>query len=184
MLTAKTQKKLTHLKQKDEMVTREVWKKMPTKRIQRVSELISVRKVEQEIVDMWVPFVNHVRIKHMQHESFHKDQHDTNLRIINVDFAMNFAAEGQEEIQSALCASIVLFTVAIQLNRDSQLVLLASDCKAKDKNTVFAYLDYVFNNIVDAKNKEIKDVIWSDGPSSEFKNQFMCTALKYFAKKI
>lgn len=178
-------KTITHAKQLDEFVNREVWRKLPSKRIQRVKESVLVRQVMEEVAEMWDPFVEHVRIKRIQHEKFKSDQQAKNVRIINIDFAMNFSAEGQEEIQSALWsrASVVLFTVAIQCNQEVQLLLIVSDFKAKDKNAVFAYLDFIFTYIDVAADKEIQNVIWSDGPSSEFKNQFMCTALTYFAKK-
>ena len=42
----KETQKQNDTKQKDEIVTQKVWRKMPAKRIQRVPELIPMRKVE------------------------------------------------------------------------------------------------------------------------------------------
>ncbi|XP_055544482.1 uncharacterized protein LOC129729721 [Wyeomyia smithii] len=177
--------KITHLKQKTDLVNRGVWTKISSKRIQRVKELVPVHKIETELRLMWDQFVNHVRVKRMQYAHFQTDQLAQGVRIINIDFAMNLAAEGQEEIRSTLWsrASVVLFTVAIQYNQEIKFLILVSDYKAKDKNAIFAYLGYILSYLGDVENPEIREVIWSDGPSSEFKNQCMCTALKYFAKK-
>lgn len=98
---------------------------------------------------------------------------------------MNYAAEGQEEIQSALWsrASIVLFTAAVLLNTELKYILLTSDFKSKEKNSIFTYIQYIYTFFGNTHDSSIMEVIWSDGPSSEFKNQYMVTVLKFFAKK-
>lgn len=46
--------------------------------------------------------------------------------------------------------------------------------------TIFAYLNKVFSAIP----KKVKIVkLWSDGPSSQFKNKFMAAAIPFFEKK-
>ena len=62
-------------------------------------------------------------------------------------------------------------------------MLLVSDFKAKDKNSVFAYLAKIYEQLENVADPTIKEVIWSDGAPSEFKNQFMICILRFLALK-
>lgn len=179
-------KKIDVIKGSTEMVNRQVWKKSEDKKILRVSEIVSVQTVQNEIKKMWNNFVNHVNTKRIQQQDFKKDQNTINVRSVNFDFAMNFSVEGQSEVQSALWsrASIVLFTVVENFNRESKKYIICSDNTTKDKNAIFAFIETLYGTkFIDVNDVRITEMIWTDGPSSEFKNQYMVQLLKYLADK-
>lgn len=57
----------------------------------------------------------HVNTKRVQHAEFEKDKIDPESRIIQIDFAMSFSCEYQNEVQRALLsrATVLLFTAAV-----------------------------------------------------------------------
>lgn len=59
-------------------------------------------------------------------------------------------------------------------------------CKNKDKDSILVFLDLLYNDIFRKENgagKQYEEVIWSDGPSSEFKNKFMVKTLELLSDK-
>ena len=48
----------------------------------------------------------------------------------------------------------------------------------KDKDTVAAFLFHLYENHIPENNDIGNEVIWSDGPSSEFKNKYTMYLLK------
>ena len=78
----------------------------------------------------------------------------------------------QDEIQSAHWKQdhVSLFTAAIWFDRKLHLKVIASDNLDHEKYTVVAYVDYLLDTLP-ATVKTIS--VWSDGPSSQFKNKFI-----------
>lgn len=167
------------------LTKRSLWKKQSDKRLQRITEEITIEQVMSELHDQWDSFVKHVNLKRIQFAEHKKDQETGNLRMLNVDFAMNFTPEPQQEIQKALWsrASVTLFTAAVEMNGVDQSFLIASDCKSKDKRAVITFLDYIYGQLPSVTDPNVTEVIWSDGAASEFKNQFMLRMLLYLAQK-
>ena len=60
-----------------------------------------------------------------------------------MDFAMNYACEYQNEVQSALWSreSVMLFTAAVILNGQVDTYIICSDSNDKGKHTVLAFID-------------------------------------------
>ncbi|XP_073537000.1 uncharacterized protein [Phyllobates terribilis] len=111
---------------------------------------------------------------------FAKDKVNPQVRTMLIDFAMNYSCEYQSEVQSALWSrgSVTLFTTTF--NGNCQTYLICSATKYKEKNTVACFISALYD-IVEPKPDAIPDideVIWSDGPSSEFKNRFMTEFLE------
>lgn len=80
----------------------------------------------------------------------------------------------------------MLFTAASMYQRKCKTYLICSDAKEKDKCTVVAFMNYLFENELKPNStemKSVKDVIWMDGPSSEFKNQYTASFLKELSEK-
>ena len=130
-------------------------------------------------------FREHVRVKKKQEKEFKDDQEKEDIRIVQMDFAMSYICEYQDEIQKALWHrnTVMLFTVAVFLNGDCSTYVIVSNAKEKDKNTIVCFLLNLYENYF-LKSDQIKEeIIWSDGPSKEFKNQFMVTFLKYLSEK-
>ena len=90
---------------------------------------------------------------------------------------MNYSCEYQTEIQSALWsrASITLFTAAAITKDSCQSFLICSG--TKDKDTVAAFLFALYENHLFPSNQVDEEIIWSDGPTSEFKNKFIMKLL-------
>lgn len=116
-------------------------------------------------------FKEHVRIKRIQASAFESDKE--NSLVLQLDFAMNYTCEWQGEVQSALWSrkSVTLFTAAMFDAKNTKCFLIVSDTRDKTKNTVAVFLTNLLY-MIETKSKP-KLIIWTDGPSSEFKNRYM-----------
>lgn len=75
---------------------------------------------------------------------------------------------------------VSLFTASIRYFAKQHSKVIASDNLDHSKDTIFAYMYKILSKIP----KKIKRVkIWSDGPSSQFKNKYMAAAVKVFETK-
>ena len=92
-------------------------------------------------------------------------------RFMQVDFSENYTCMYQDDIQSAHWKQdqVSLFTAAISFNGKQHSKVIASDNLDHGKDAVVAYVDY----LLDTLPASVKTVsVWSDGPSSQFKNDF------------
>lgn len=90
----------------------------------------------------------------------------------------------QNEIQSALWSreNVTLFTSALfENNKKTKCFLIVSDTKDKSKLSVSSFILKLLE-IIQFKANKPKFIIWSDGPSSEFKNKFICYFLFLLSK--
>ena len=90
------------------------------------------------------------------------------------------------EVKSALwsLASVTLFTAAVFYRGNHKTYLVCSDTKDKDKNAVFSFVTKLYDQImIDVRkvSPKVDDVIYSQGPSSEFKNKY---TMKLLAQKV
>ena len=127
----------------------------------------------------------HVNIKRVQAQEFEKDKNDPTTRVVQIDYAMNFTSEWQDEIQSALWhrCSVTLFTIAKYTNGFEQTGLICSDCGSKGMESSAVFLNQIYDQMGVDSDDGMKEVIWSDGPTSEFKNRFMVETLKQLSAK-
>lgn len=133
----------------------------------------------------------HINTKRIQSEAFLSDKTDAKVRVLQLDFAMNYSCEYQNEIQSALWTrgSVCLFTAASIHNDECQTFAICSDTSTKDKNTIACFIKHLYENELLAVPEmwdDVEEVIWTDGPSSEFKNRYMvylCQQLSLQFKK-
>ena len=88
---------------------------------------------------------------------------------------MAYQCQQQSEVQSALWtrSSINLFTCAGYHKDQTKTVLICTDYKGKDKFSNGTFLEYLYENELLNDGKVLNEVIWSDGPTAEFKNKFM-----------
>jgi hypothetical protein len=131
-------------------------------------------EVLQQLIDDWSVILTHVNTKRIQAEEFENDKKSENKRVLQIDFAMNYSCEYQSEIQSALWsrASVTLFTAAAITKDSCQSYLICSDTREKDKDTVAAFLFALYEGHLFPNDEIDEEIIWSDGPTSEFKNKF------------
>ena len=105
-----------------------------------------------------------------------------------MDFAMAYECEYQNEVQSALCTcgSVNLLTAACTVDGQTQTFLICTDSKHKDKNTVLVFVEHLYKNYImnsDDSHDDIEEIIWTNGPSSEFKNKYCVEIIRRLAEK-
>jgi len=79
----------------------------------------------------------------------------------------------------------VPFTGAVFYSGTYQTFLVCSDTKDKGKNTVYVFLIHLFKIMLQSTGAadNTKDVIFTDGPSSEFKNRYCMKLLRSISEK-
>ena len=98
---------------------------------------------------------------------------------------MAYQCELQKETMGALWTkgSVNLFTCATYHQSTTKTLLFCTNYKDKDKLSTALFLDKVYTEHLTPNDQIDTEIIWSDGPSSEFKNQFMHFFLQELAKK-
>lgn len=97
---------------------------------------------------------------------------DTNfgdVGLLQIDFAENFVCQAKNEIQNAHWnqQQLTLFTSALYFNGDFQSKVFVSDFPSHTKESIVPYLYRLILKI------------WSDGPTSQFKNKFMAAMIPH-----
>ena len=89
---------------------------------------------------------------------------------------MAYQCELQNETMGALWTqgSVNLFTCAVNHNADTKTFIFGSDYKGKDKFSIGLLIESLYRNHILPDKDMVEEIIWSDGPSSKYKNQFMC----------
>ena len=104
--------------------------------------------------------------------------------MLQTDIAVSYSCEYQNEIQSALWSheSVMLFTAAMAYKAECKTFLIVSDSRDKGKGTVAVFIDFLYNHF--GATDAMEDIIWSDGPTSEFKNKYMVKFLQSLSQNI
>ena len=131
------------------------------------------------IID-WDAFINHVNKKRILSAEFENDKHSETMSILRIDFAMNYSCEYQNEVQSALwsCNSVFLFTAVTVCDGTCKTSLIRSDSKQKNKDTIGVFLFHLYDQHISPTESIDSEVIWSDNPSSKFKNRYNMHLMK------
>ena len=134
-------------------------------------------------------FLDHRFIKREQAAAYNEerelavsDEHDTEKALLQVDFSENYTCVSQDEIQSAHWQQkqVSLFTAAIWHSGTFRPCVIASDNLVHSKDTLLAYVD----RLLDALPTAVKHVsVWSDGPSSQFKNRFVAATIEQLERR-
>lgn len=162
------------------------WGKDSENKLRLITHETSLGELKDKLIDSIHIMMNHVNLKRIQADEFQKDKLSNNVRILQVDFAMSFSCEYQNEVQSALWSrtSVLLFTAASFYKGNCQTYLICSDATSKDKDTVFVFLNVLFDLIhTEREDLPSAEIIWSDGPASEFKNRYMVKLTTLLSEK-
>ena len=128
-----------------------------------------------------------VNTKRIQAKEFEANKSNKNVRVFQMDFAMAYECMYQDEVKSALWSrgSVNLFTAASISNTQSKTCLISTDSKQKDKNSILVFVEYIYENFlhIDDSNQDVQEVIWTDGPSSEFKKKHTIEILRRLTEK-
>lgn len=156
------------------------------KRVNKIQKVLKEGTVDDLLEDLEVQlpsFLEHVFVKRQQARIFkEKIEHLTEEEaVVQVDFAENFSCKYLGEIQSAHWSQdqVTLFTVAIwtksgDKNSCCESHVIVSDDLKHDKTSVAVFMCKVVNDLVKGRHPNITRVwIFSDGPSSQFKNRYI-----------
>lgn len=169
-----------HLSGRDfsELCTWYQWEENENGRLMRIMHSSCLGELFDNMWNSFPMFREHVRIKRIQSNEFLKDKNLSHKRVLQMDFAMSYSCEYQNEIQSALWNrnAVLLFTAATFFGGECQTYLICSDTPEKGKNAIYAFVKALYETI--PQNDAIQiETIFTDGPSSEFKNKYMIKVL-------
>ena len=102
--------------------------------------------------------------------------------MLQIDFAEDYTCVVQDEVQSFhwVQPQVSLFTVSTWYNGQHHPTVIVSDDLDHTKRSVIEYLDKIFEDFPEKINL-VK--IWSDGPSSQFKNRYIAAAIPMLQNK-
>ena len=145
------------------------------KQLQIISKQASVGNVIDNFTEYFEEIVNLVNAKTIQAEAFQDDINDLNTRVLQIDFAMAYQYEYQNEVECALWTrgSVNLFTCALYHRSSTKTFVICTNYKRKDKFATGKFLDHLHENEIPEDDNVEKEIIWSDGLSLEFKNKLM-----------
>ena len=90
---------------------------------------------------------------------------------------MAYQCDLQNEVMCApwTRGSVTLFTCAVYHNSTTNNLIFGTDYKGKDNISTGLFIEKLYENEIPANENVVEEeIILSDGPSSEFKNEYMC----------
>ena len=99
-----------------------------------------------------------------------------------MDYAENYTCRAQDEVQSAHWnqAQVTLYTSVLWFRNQIIPHVIISDTRQHNKSTVVPFTDQILSNTPE----EVKHIeIWTDGPASQFKNQYVMTSMPMLSVK-
>ena len=139
-----------------------------------------IRDAIDELKAQLPKFMWHAFVKEKQSATYSKFKNeaqaaDSSTCLLQMDFAENYTCSFQDEIQSAHWrqSQVTLYTI-MAYHRDKVLsMVIASDTRDHDKKSVAAFTVTAIDSIL-GEHSTVKDIqIWTDGPSSQFKNRYI-----------
>lgn len=165
-----------------------VWKKnSDSNRFEKREQVGKLSELASHIAALF-HFLKHSYIKRAQSSTFidydrpRASNCDFDEGVLQIDFAENFICESQDEIQNAHWnqKQLSLFTTAFYYNDTFQSKVLVSDNLVHTKDTIVPFLCKVLHKLP----KPLKVLkIWSDGPSSQFKNKYIAAIIPHLEKR-
>ena len=129
-------------------------------------------------------FKKHTFIKRKQSDTFEQKRKsaDGHHIVVQVDFAENYAAIEQNEIQSAHWChlQVTLFTVCAWVNKDTvDSGVIVSDDLQHGKFAVHTFLVEIISSLKEKYPSVEKIEFFSDGAASQFKQKFLFSNLSF-----
>lgn len=170
-------------------ITWYVWKNTENAHLSKVVEDGTISDLMKYICSILPRFLEHcfekrsqAKIYRDQHKEVTNDSFSIKTGLLQIDFSENYKCVSQDEIQSAHWAQsqISLFTSALYHSGIIHPIVIASDDLTHSKDTVIPYVDRILEEVP----KEIEVLhVWSDGPTSQFKNKYIAAALPTLQEK-
>ena len=97
------------------------------------------------IQNYWDKVLTHVNIKRIHSLQLQEDLQNPEACVLQIDFAMSYSCEYQNEIQSAIWSheSVMLFTAAMTYKAECKTFLILSDSRDKGKDTPAVFIDFL-----------------------------------------
>ena len=83
-----------------------MWTESSDSRLHCIIQEQSIAEILSTLQQNFKSVAQHINLKRIQAQEFAKDQNNEKVRILQVDFAMNFSCEYQNEVQSALLSDL------------------------------------------------------------------------------
>ncbi|XP_041379147.1 uncharacterized protein LOC121391661 [Gigantopelta aegis] len=137
-----------------------------------------------ELAGQLPKFFWHSFIKEKQATSYNDSklkamESDSNRCLLQMDFAENFTCTWQDEIQSAHWKQrqVTVYTVMVYHRGQNLSYVIVSDYREHEKSAVTAFTSQIMDVIKsEMPSVEVVDV-WTDGPSSQYKNKYVFALL-------
>lgn len=170
----------------EQVLAKEIeWKKWTDieGRMKTVVETGSLSDLIHYIVEQLPSFLVHFFVKNMQHKYFQvsRDSIAETEAILQVDFAENYSAKVQDELQMLYWTheQVTIFTGVAWVQSGHHSFAIISDELSHGKHTVWIFLKHIFKKLV-AFQPDVKYVkIFSDGCAAQFKNKYTLSNLTF-----
>ena len=154
-------------------------------RIEKVAMTDTVDAIFGELQKQLGTFLVHNLVKRRQAASFDALKSSCNGKsiVLQVDFSENATITAQKEVQAAHWhhAQATIFTTHAWINNSTQFsMVVISDDLNHTKYSIFIFMHCIFRSLR-AKFPSIETIdVFSDGPTSQFKQRFLFSNLHYW----
>ena len=156
------------------------------KKIVKAQQNRTIGDALENLVSKLPNFLSHVFLKREQASYFQYKLLSVGEKsaVVQVNFSENFTLKDQGEIQSAYWdqEQLTLFTISIWTKSIQSSIAIVSDDLDHDKTAVLVFMNRLLQRVKDEFNVNVVDV-FSDGASSQFKNQYIFHSLIYCRTK-
>ncbi|KAK6178203.1 hypothetical protein SNE40_013013 [Patella caerulea] len=127
----------------------------------------------------WHSYIKDKQVASYKHTKSISNGETSEECLLQMDFAENFTCISQDEIQSAHWKQrqVTVYTVMITYRNEKLSYVITSDNLSHDKNAVAAFTSIMLDIITETLPTVKKICIWTDGPSSQYKNKYIFTLL-------
>ena len=110
-------------------------------------------------------------MKRIQSAQYKNDIKNPNVRVLHIDYAMSYQCELKREIMGVLWTrgKVNILTAAVYHNDEVKTYAFVTDYPGKDKYSTIFFLKHMYAVELLQDTDIDKEIIWSDGPNSEFK---------------
>ena len=155
-----------------------------TTKHQKSGTVFELYTYTKTVVDAFLP---HCFIKRKQAEQYELDKvqaqkENSNVVVLQMDYAENYKCRAQDEVQSAHWNQdqVTHYTSVFWFRNQIIPHVIKSDTRQHNKSTVVPFTDQILSN-TPHEGKHIK--IWTDGPASHFKNQYVMASMPMLSAK-
>ena len=123
----------------------------------------------------WHSFVKDKQARSYQTMKSASTEEDSETCLLQMDFSENYTCTWQDEIQSAHWRQrqVTVYTVMIYHRLQILSYVIVSDYLEHEKRAVAAFTTHILGMITDTLPTVKSVQIWSDGPSSQYKNRYV-----------